>query len=344
MAHAHRIRVLGALLVLAAGACSDDEVPTPAAASPTTFPAPTGAATPVTTPPVTTAPSAAPTDADASPPPVTEEAGGCGGPAPASGAIDITEEDLLRTAILHVPSGYDPATPTPLVLNFHGYTSSGGAQERVSGFSAAADTFGFLVVYPDGAGAPRAWNSGTRLGAGGADDVRFTLALIDHLAAIACVDRSRVFATGYSNGGGMSDRLACDEAGSFAAIATVAGLYATLPCEPTRPVPVVAFHGVDDGVVPYEGGELGAIAVEMWAANWAVRNGCTTGPVTDPPVGRVVRLVWEGCAAPVELYRVEDGGHTWPGAAPVPFLGHTNTDISATDIAWAFFAAADPVG
>ena len=107
--------------------------------------------------------------------------------------------------------------------------------------------------------------------------------------------------------------------------------------------PVIAFHGTADPFDPYSGGDsmLGpVIGVEAWATDWAGRNGCLSGLVAHPAIGDVVPLAWAGCAAPVQLYRVNDGGHTWPGQPTTPDdWGYVTMQISANDLIWAFFGA-----
>ena len=79
------------------------------------------------------------------------------------------------------------------------------------------------------------------------------------------------------------------------------------------------------------------IGVEAWAADWAKRNGCHSGPAKQPSIGEVEPLFWQGCAAPVELYRITGGGHAWPGS-PNDDPQMTTHDLSANDVIWDFFA------
>lgn len=139
----------------------------------------------------------------------------------------------------------------PLVNNLHGFTPNAAEQERLSGMSAKADEVGFIVVYPEALGNSQAWHVGP--GAQGAADVEFIRDLIRHLKSQWSIDPGRIYATGISNGGGMVHRLACDLSDVIAAIAPVSGAYLfSKSCQPTWPVPVVAFHGTADQIVPYE--------------------------------------------------------------------------------------------
>ena len=112
-------------------------------------------------------------------------------------------------------------------------------------------------------------------------------------------------------------------------------------------MPVIAFHGLIDGTVPYAGGQIldggvpaagtpPVVAVEAWAAGWAERDGCATGPILERSIGQVDLIGWEHCQVPIEFYRVRNGGHSWPGTAlPDPDV---NRDVIATDLIWAFFS------
>ncbi len=258
-----------------------------------------------------------------------------------------------RTYRVYVPESYDPAQPTPLVLSLHGFASNAGQQMEFSQWNRVADEHNFIVVYPQGAGTPPRWNSG-RIGGQLADfiqptdDVAFIRALLNHLNETLCIDPARVYANGLSNGAGMSSRLACELADRIAAIGGVAGAY-TPPdtCEPLRAVPVIAFHGLDDPISPYDGSEAGRdialLPIEAWAGEWAARNGCDSEPLIEAVTETITRRTFSGCdsGAEVILYSIAGGGHTWPGGGvqPVFISGVVNREINASAIMWDFFAA-----
>ena len=296
---------------------------------------------------------------------------------------DVGAGDYLRTLPpsgrsyrLHVPPSYgDGSSAFPLLLNLHGLGSNALEQEIYSGLNAKADSAGFIVAAPDGTEtveqSSRHWNIILAPPeTGEPDDVAFLAALLDALESEFCINRARVFSTGMSNGGQMSARLACNLSDRIVAIAPVTGTYwpplsPDLPTEPadcpskTRPVPVIAFHGTADAIVPFTGGlgNLGLtfrLSIEDAVAEWAANNGCASGPV-DASAAPGVRLrSYSICdeGATVQLYVVEDadgdgagtkgGGHTWPGAIDVPFLGNTTHEISANDMMWDFFLAHSP--
>lgn len=232
-----------------------------------------------------------------------------------------------RSYRLHVPASYDPTERTPLVLNFHGYTSNAYQQEIYSGMSAKADAEGFIAVHPDGISS--SWNAGNCCGVAqqtGVDDVGFVDALIDELEATYCIDASRIYATGMSNGGFMSHRLGCDLSDRIAAIAPVAGHDVTLSCAPTRPVPVMHFHGTADGTVPFSG-------TGPTIASWVERNGCSNATSVTFNNGNTTCETHADCdaGAEVTLCTVTGLGHEWPGAF------NNASDIVATDAMWPFF-------
>ena len=248
---------------------------------------------------------------------------------------------VSRTANVHVPVSYDPTKPTAVVLNFHGFTSDAGQQALLTGMTPKADAEGFVVVYPQGLN--DSWNAGACCGMSASsqvDDVAFVGDLLDALEAQLCVDAKRVYATGMSNGGFLSHRLACELSDRIAAVAPVAGVLGVPSCNPTRAMPVMHFHGTLDPLVPYNGdAALGFISVPDTFGGWGTRDGCTGSPVETYRNNDSHCSTYESCgaAATVTLCTVDGGGHTWPGGLPVPSLGYTTTNLSATDAMWAFF-------
>jgi polyhydroxybutyrate depolymerase len=156
------------------------------------------------------------------------------------------------------------------------------------------------------------------------------------------IDPGRIYVTGISNGAQMTNRLGCESSDLIAAIAPVSGGYSGAEeCRPGRPVPVVAFHGTADHLIPYEGKGQLLLPAREWAAAWAARNGCNSKPTVTFQHGQVSGETWGGCrqGAEVVFYTVEGGGHSWPGSDMVPQLGITTKDINATDVIWEFFVA-----
>jgi polyhydroxybutyrate depolymerase len=263
-----------------------------------------------------------------------------------------------RSYHLHIPPQYDANKPTPVILAFHGGGTNAPIMALSCGLTTKADDAGFIVVYPNGTGEGNlmlVWNSGGFRDPNARnrpDDVAFVEALLNDLATVANVDSKRVYATGMSNGGMMCYRLAAELSDRIAAIAPVSGTMSVNRCRPKRPVAVIHFHGTADKRVPFDGPDertgrfLSFKSVKETIRFWARLDGCPRKPeITDLPDSAddgttVKRTVYGPGKEGVEVihYTIEGGGHTWPGRQwPVPWLGNTSRDISATDLIWEFF-------
>jgi len=280
--------------------------------------------------------------------PTSTAAAGCA-PAKPHAAGDSTA--VLTTAaggrsyVLHVPPSYDGQSRLPLVLLFHGFGGTGRSMLDYSGFGAVADRHHYVVVAPEGQGTPQFWNIAMFTGA--ADDVAFVRNLVDEVKAELCIDSDRVYAAGFSNGGGMALRLACAMPDTVAAVGVVASMYPQ--CAATPATPLVAFHGTSDPELPFNGGRLPDEAtdfppVRRVVSEWAVGLGCDglariSRPAAHVELSTFVRcLLGDGEAL---LYTIIDGGHTWPGAAlDLPAMsGPTNHEVDASELIAAFFDA-----
>jgi polyhydroxybutyrate depolymerase len=252
---------------------------------------------------------------------------------------------LDRTFDVHVPASYDPTRPTPLVFDFHGYTMTSQEEILLTGMNAKADRAGFIAVHPEGTGTTPSWNAGACCGDAAldkVDDVAFVRAMLDDLEVELCVDERRVYSAGMSDGAFLSHRLGCELSDRIAAIAPVAGVLGVPTCTPSRPVPVMHFHGTADPLVPYGGSPtLGFPPVLDTFRGWATRDACTGDPTITFEKGDARCQTYAHCdgGAEVTLCTITDGGHTWPGGLPVPALGKTTTDLDATDAMWTFFQA-----
>jgi polyhydroxybutyrate depolymerase len=264
-----------------------------------------------------------------------------------SGGID-------RTYLLHVP----PGDPVGLVLSLHGGGGTGKGQRGLTDFDAVADANSLLVVYPDGY--DKSWADGR--GASPADrrhidDVGFLVGLADKLRNDYNIAPGHVFVTGMSNGGFMSNRLACDRADVFSAIAPVAGtLGVGVACNPSQPVSVWEAHGTADPLVHFNGGDVRgrgglshSISVKSMVDKWRSADGCQGDPMAEvlPNVGDgtvVHRFDSTACAASTEVvfYQIDDGGHTWPGGKqylPKVVIGPTSRALDGSESIAQFFLA-----
>lgn len=249
-----------------------------------------------------------------------------------------------RTARVHIPPGYDPATPAPLVFSNHGQMCSASFHAAMTGLDAAADKRGVIVVTPQGTGGLLAgWNVGqSPMGFvyDKVDDVGLFGKLIDELGKTLCIDRGRVFCTGFSLGGSMCYRLACDLSQRIAAIASVAGPNAPKTCKPARALPLLHIHGTADGFASYAGdaggpnpGAPGSVTI------YAKRRGCAATPKPSFSKGAVTCQTHGGCrdGAHATLCTAKGGGHTWPGGKPWLLGGAVNQDIDASAMVLDFF-------
>jgi len=269
----------------------------------------------------------------------------------------------VRTYLMHIPPSYHKESLTPLVIALHGGGGDGNRMEKFTLMSHQSDTGGFLLVYPDAIEGH--WNDGRgvhkyRSHRKDIDDIGFISALIDVLAENYNVDMKRIYVTGSSNGGLMSNRLACELTDRITAIAPVIGSIAeniAARCLPKRPIPVLMINGTDDQIVPWEGEyvrsghkKLGKILSIPDTVNfWVSHNGClpmpeiTWEPDINPEDGTRVRtIVYGKCkdGVKVVLYEIQGGGHTWPrGPRHLPefIFGKTSRDIDANQIIWRFF-------
>lgn len=277
---------------------------------------------------------------------------------------ELRVDGRARTFLLHVPPGYDGRAPLPLLLVFHGSKSNAREIMERSGMSDEADARRFIVAYPNGTGWMNpfwlSWNTGGHCCGNaddqGADDVAFTRAIIDALARTGAVDRSRVYAAGFSDGARMVYRLACELSGELAGVASVAGEMPDTTCGPTRPISVVEIHGTADPRMRYglargwrRRRDAHLVSIPALAAFWARRDECTS-LVAPPASGTVSVEAYTGCAhdTEVRLYTVHGLGHRWPGLlGRLPLRLHDRSERTATAIVWDFlsrFRLAEPGG
>jgi polyhydroxybutyrate depolymerase len=271
--------------------------------------------------------------------------------------LTFVHEGEDRSYFLYLPD--DIAPGSPLVFVLHGYTSTAAGIIDDYGMNDIADANGFAVCYPQGSqdlSGTEFWNINFPLET--VDDVGFLTNLAIDLQTIYDLDENCTYVSGMSNGGMMSYFLGCEQPEVFKAIASVTGTVTSnfiSDCQGNIPVPFMQIHGTSDLVVPYNGGNIAAATfgeffpVEQVFRTWNNINDCQSvstfsipnAPVTDFSSVQGAEVTDCDGGLKARFYRVEGGGHTWPGAPPVPFLDFlqpTNQDISASAEIWNFFS------
>jgi polyhydroxybutyrate depolymerase len=237
-------------------------------------------------------------------------------------------DHVERSALVH--PGASVAGPAPILLALHGYGGWGQELEQISDLSIAADDHRWLVVYPEGRDRPQSWTYDPSDTVGHAADVAFLRRIIEDLVAAGCGDPERVVVTGISQGGWLSDMAGCELSDLIVGVVPVAARGFGWTCEPKRHVAFAAVSGELDDVLPYEGGPVNAPdpitsveSVDAWLADRATSRGCEGEPTETRQSQNVAVQVWSGCDAPVSLYRVKDGGHSWPGGGGMHPVSHS---------------------
>lgn len=260
-------------------------------------------------------------------------------PQPAVTHRRLTVGGTDRTFRLYTPPDSQDGGPVPLVLALHGSGNTAESLVDASELDEAADAGGFIVAYPQAIGI--SWHAGFCCTTGRGDpaaDVRFLDHLVSDVVASRRIDEARIFVVGFSAGGMMAYRLACDLAGRFAGVGAIAASMALEDCRPSRPVSVIAIHGTADDVVPYEGGPIRggatkpAPAATAVAERWAAFDACPAARPTEIR-GLVSIVSWSGCAAgtSVRLVTVEGGNHNWFLPVQGPPNGALNATITLTE-------------
>jgi len=237
----------------------------------------------------------------------------------------LSVKGVSRSYILHVPSGYKGTSAVPLVVDFHPIGGSATAEEGASPYKAVADADGAVTVYPNGIQSPnmgQAWNVGPCCTT--ADDTAFARALVAETKKLACINPKRVYAVGFSMGGGMTHYSACHLADVFAATAPAAFDLLTAnvdACKPSRPITMVIFRSTGDGVVSYNGANSSVVTgmpitflgAKASFKKWADLDKCTGSPSTEDANGC---STYSTCADGVQvtLCTKQGGGHDYGNA------------------------------
>ncbi|MFK7846737.1 MAG: PHB depolymerase family esterase [Rhodothermales bacterium] len=280
-----------------------------------------------------------------------------------SPSIEI--DGLNRSYTLHTPVGDHEKEVYPLIIALHGGGGTAKSMVRLTQgrFNRIANRDGAYVVYPEAI--RRHWNEGRELPISFAhrnnvNDVGFIRQLITSLINNHPIDPERVFVTGMSNGGLMAYKLACAMPEMIAAIAPVT---ATIPkdiladCSNVGGTGLMIVNGTEDPYMPYKGGTISILGADRGEVistgktvnHWLLQNGCPVHSEKKmmPNTVRqdettVTQYFYSGCESGVKvaLYRVEGGGHTWPGGRQYlreDRVGKTSKDFNACEEIWQFF-------
>lgn len=272
-------------------------------------------------------------------------------------------QGLTRNYLIYIPSKYDGSKPVPLLFHLHG---GGGTAKGTIGlthgkFNELADEKGFIVVYPNAV--KKNWNDGRdielKYELENIDDVGFITAVVGKLKNEYAIDSEKVFVTGMSNGGFMTSRLLCEKSDVFRGgailTATISVDYIE-KCHPENPLGVMIINGTDDPLVPYNGGDIKVfnkkrgkiIATDDYVNFWKNQMDCENSEVVklsdlnidDHSTVEVTTYKDCGEKALLVLYKIQGGGHTWPGGKqylPKSLIGNTNRDFNACEVIWDFF-------
>jgi polyhydroxybutyrate depolymerase len=279
--------------------------------------------------------------------------------------LEIVAEGHTWTYHLHVPL-QARSGGAPLVVVFHGAGGNGKDYLTKNGWAALSEQKGFVVAAPDGLPAlprlpanfrinPRLWNSG-QLNANSLrakiNDIVFVRALLDDVAQRTSVDKNRIYATGHSNGAGMTFKIGADLSSLFAGIATVMGLNTSEGAHPTKALPTLMLIGTRDPLNPLAGGERqlpwGKSTVPPISHGiqaWSQSLNCTTPAVQERDDDQVTIERFKRCrdGASYTIWYLKGQGHAWPGGQdsglPESVMGPNITRVKATDLIWQFFSS-----
>ena len=273
-------------------------------------------------------------------------------------SFKIDVNGVERKYLLHVPQKYDPNHKSALLFAFHG---GGGFMEHMATeknykLISSSEENGHIVVFPNGysalpTGKFATWNAGKCCGEARntkSDDIAFVKAMITKIKSDYNIDENKIFATGMSNGGLFSYRLACEMTDVFKAIAAVAGTDNTIDCKPSKPISILHIHAQNDDRVLFNGGAgfeknkdqvTEFISVNDSVSKWVKFNQCQTTPKRALSVKGAYCDEYVGCKdnVKVKLCVTDSGKHSWPGGEKERGDEPPSQSITANEMMWEFF-------
>lgn len=226
-----------------------------------------------------------------------------------------------RRYLLSVSSHYNPSKAAPVLFGFGGWQDTPENYRSYARFGTTGALSEAIVIYPEGI--ERAWEGAPYAVSAPGEDIAFVRQLLDVVDRDYRVDRNRVYATGMSNGGGMSAVLGCHAQDIFAGVAMVSAAFynpVEINCA-NKPIPVLIVHGTADKLTRYEGGLLHNspyLPVQTVLDGYARRNVChAVPPVVTPREGNAELIAYQGCLAHTEHLKVHGADHSWNYAPDV---------------------------
>ena len=259
----------------------------------------------------------------------------------------LTHNGLDRDFYYYTPTTWNGSDNLPLLIVLHGLTQTAGGIMTITDFNVIAEANNFIVVYPDGIN--NAWNASMNVTVSQADDVGFIEELAAHFQSNFSTNPLKQYLCGFSNGGFMIHRMACESSMCFAGMATVSGVMSDSVyqnCDPSYAPNILHIHGTLDGVVPYGGAITTGISVDDMLQFWQNHLSCDVTPTFNAmPNPNILdlsypeRYTYTNCdpSGHLELIKVVGGGHQWPGITTfVGGVGTINMDFYSPQVIWDF--------
>jgi polyhydroxybutyrate depolymerase len=252
---------------------------------------------------------------------------------------------VARSFIYYTPSSWNANQHVPLLIVMHGLTQTGAGLMDITQFNLIAEQNNFIVVYPDGENF--AWNANMNISVSTADDIGFIENLALEFQNNFGTDPQKQYLVGFSNGGFMSHKLACESSMCFAAIASVSGNMSDTTfsnCQPQFQPAVLHIHGTSDAIVPYNGGAGTGVSVDQCIEKWRIVLNCDQTPtILNMPNNNLFdlsspqRFSYLNGTNDLELIKIEGGGHQWPGIQTlIGGAGIINMDFYSPQVIWDF--------